>query len=91
MHNAFPIQSFRSLPASAPFISSALFANASDLIGFDKGVHESGEYQEIVIKTPTGEKAILKLTHHSKNGSEVAFWEFTHILSNKLKVIIFND
>lgn len=90
MLNAFPIQAFKSL-AKSGIPANSMYANASDLPGFDKQVHESGEYQEIVIKAPTGHIAKLHLTHHAKIGSEVSFWEFTMVGASHLKAIIFND
>lgn len=84
MQNAFPIQAFRRF-------SQSLIADASDLIGFDKGVHEDGEFQEITIRTPDGQAATLSLTHFCIKDNVVQFWEFTHNMNRQLKAIIFND
>jgi len=84
MLNAFPIQAFK------PF-HSTLIADASDLIGFDKNVHEASENPEIVIKAPGGHIAKLTLTHTARDASGVTFWQFTNINNKAPSAVIFND
>lgn len=85
MLNAFPFAAFNF------FTQKMLVAHASDLPGFDVGVHESGEYQEISIKDGGGNILKAKLEHTGMKGSEVTHWQFSHIMNPALKIVIFND